>query len=107
MNIQEPEKALEVYDQAQRKKPNDATLVKRVGLSLVKTHQYKKAINYYEAALKMNPEDFLFSDLAELFLKLKNYSKAESLLQHALDHEPGRFLHMLFPYCSVHSNIVT
>ncbi|XP_069585880.1 tetratricopeptide repeat protein 21A isoform X1 [Ranitomeya imitator] len=88
MNIQEPEKALEVYDQAQRKKPNDATLVKRVGLSLVKTHQYKKAINYYEAALKMNPEDFLFSDLAELFLKLKNYSKAESLLQHALDHEP-------------------
>ncbi|XP_073437605.1 tetratricopeptide repeat protein 21A isoform X3 [Dendrobates tinctorius] len=88
MNIQEPEKALEVYDQAQRKKPNDATLVKRVGLSLVKTHQYKKAINYYEAALKMSPEDFLFSDLAELFLKLKYYSKAESLLQRVLDHGP-------------------
>ncbi|KAM3929225.1 tetratricopeptide repeat protein 21A [Leptodactylus fuscus] len=88
MNIQEPEKALEVYDQAQRKKPNDATLAKRVGLSLVKTHQYKKAVNYYEAALKMSPEDFLYSDLAELFLKLKNYGKAESLLQHALDHGP-------------------
>ncbi|KAG9476518.1 hypothetical protein GDO78_003192 [Eleutherodactylus coqui] len=89
MNIQEPEKALEVYDQAQQKKPNDATLIKRVGLSLVKTHQYKKAINYYEVALKMNPEDFLYCDLAELFLKLKNYSKAESLLQHALEHEPA------------------
>ncbi|KAM4028837.1 tetratricopeptide repeat protein 21A isoform 2-T2 [Anomaloglossus baeobatrachus] len=88
MNIQEPEKALEVYDQAQRKKPNDATLVKRVGLCLWKSHQYKKAINYYEAALKMSPEDFLFCDLAELFLKLKNYNKAESLLQHALDHGP-------------------
>ncbi|XP_075683454.1 tetratricopeptide repeat protein 21A [Rhinoderma darwinii] len=88
MNIQEPEKALEVYDQAQRKKPNDATLAKRVGLSLVKTHQFKKAINYYEAALKMSPEDFLYSDFAELFLKLKNYSKAESLLQRALDHGP-------------------
>ncbi|XP_056375625.1 tetratricopeptide repeat protein 21A isoform X2 [Hyla sarda] len=88
MNIQEPEKALEVYDQAQRKKPNDATLAKRVGLSLVKTHQYKKAINYYEAALKMSPEDFLYSDLAELFIKIKNYSKAESLLQHVLDHGP-------------------
>ncbi|KAG8573306.1 hypothetical protein GDO81_012353, partial [Engystomops pustulosus] len=81
-----PEKALEVYDQAQRKKPNDATLAKRVGLCLVKTHQYKKAINYYEAALRMSPEDFLYSDLAELFLKLKNYSKAEGLLQRALDH---------------------
>lgn len=88
INIQEPEKALEVYDQAQRKKPNDAVLVKRVGLCLVKTHQYKKAINYYEVALKMSPEDFLYSDLAELFIKLKNYGKAESLLQHALDHGP-------------------
>ncbi|XP_044149245.1 tetratricopeptide repeat protein 21A [Bufo gargarizans] len=88
MNIQEPEKALEVFDQAQRKKPSDATLAKRVGLSLVKTHQYKKAINYYEAALKMSPEGFLYSDLAELFLKLKNYNKAESLLQRALDHGP-------------------
>ncbi|XP_069814949.1 tetratricopeptide repeat protein 21A isoform X2 [Dendropsophus ebraccatus] len=88
MNIQEPEKAMEVYDQAQRKKPNDPTLLKRVGLSLVKTHQYKKAVNYYEVALKMSPEDFLYSDLAELLLKVRNYSKAESLLRSALDHGP-------------------
>ncbi|XP_075068271.1 tetratricopeptide repeat protein 21A [Mixophyes fleayi] len=88
MNIQEPEKALEVYDQAQRKKPKDATLTSRVGLSLVKTHQYKKAINYYEAALKISAEEFLYCELADLFLKVKNYSKAENLIQHALDHEP-------------------
>ncbi|XP_018408984.1 PREDICTED: tetratricopeptide repeat protein 21A [Nanorana parkeri] len=88
MNIQEPEKALEVYDQAQRKKPKDATLASRVGLSLMKTHQYKKAVNYYEAALKMSAEEFLCCDLADLFLKLKNYNKAEHLLRHALNHEP-------------------
>ncbi|KAM9307487.1 tetratricopeptide repeat protein 21A [Gastrophryne carolinensis] len=88
MNIQEPEKALEVYDQAQRKKPKDATLASRVGLSLVKTHQYKKAVNYYEAALRMGPEAFLYCNLAELFLKLKKYDKAENILKKALDHEP-------------------
>ncbi|KAM5158028.1 tetratricopeptide repeat protein 21A [Mantella aurantiaca] len=96
MNIQEPEKALEVYDQAQRKKPKDATLASRVGLSLVKTHQYKKAVNYYEAALKMSEEEFLCCDLADLFLKLKNYNKAENLLQHALNHESVSDLPSMF-----------
>ncbi|XP_072268672.1 tetratricopeptide repeat protein 21A [Pyxicephalus adspersus] len=88
MTIQEPEKALEVYDQAQRRMPKDATLASRVGLSLIRTHQYKKAVNYYEAALKMSAEEFLCCDLADLFLKLKNYNKAENLLKRALDHEP-------------------
>ncbi|XP_068092032.1 tetratricopeptide repeat protein 21A isoform X2 [Hyperolius riggenbachi] len=96
MNIQEPEKALEVYEQAQRKKPNDATLTSRVGMSLVKTHQYKKAVNYYEASLKMGGEEILCCDLADLFLKLKNYSKAENLLKHTLDHEPVSDLPSMF-----------
>ncbi|XP_063781238.1 tetratricopeptide repeat protein 21A [Pseudophryne corroboree] len=95
LDIQEPEKALEVYDQAQRKKPRDATLTSRVGLSLVKTHEYKKAINYYEVALKMSMEEFLCCELADLFLKLKNYSKAENLLKQALDHEPASDLPLM------------
>ncbi|XP_004412157.1 PREDICTED: tetratricopeptide repeat protein 21A isoform X2 [Odobenus rosmarus divergens] len=87
MNIQEPEKALEVYEEAYRKNPHDASLVSRIGQAYVKTHQYTKAINYYEAAQKISGQDFLCCDLAELLLKLKKFSKAEKVLKQALEHD--------------------
>ncbi|NP_001085105.1 tetratricopeptide repeat protein 21B [Xenopus laevis] len=88
MNIQEPEKALEVYNEALHKNPQDASLANRIGQALIKTHQYKKAVNYYEAAQKISGQDFLCCDLAELLIKLKQYSKAEAVLKQALAHEP-------------------
>ncbi|KAJ1188379.1 hypothetical protein NDU88_005140 [Pleurodeles waltl] len=88
MNIQEPEKAIDVYEQALKKNPKDGTLASKIGKALVKTHNYAKAISYYEAALKTGQQNFLRYDLAELLLKLKQYDKAESVLQQALDHEP-------------------
>ncbi|XP_065789098.1 tetratricopeptide repeat protein 21A isoform X2 [Muntiacus reevesi] len=87
MNIQEPEKALEVYDEAYRKNPHDASLISRIGQAYVKTHQYTKAINYYEAARKISGQDFLCCDLAELLLKLKKFNKAEKVLKQALDYD--------------------
>ncbi|XP_016051686.1 PREDICTED: tetratricopeptide repeat protein 21A [Miniopterus natalensis] len=87
MNIQEPEKALEVYDEAYRKNPHDASLVSRIGQAYVKTHQYTKAINYYEAAQKISGQDFLCCDLAELLLRLKKFNKAEKVLKQALEHD--------------------
>ncbi|XP_014375105.1 tetratricopeptide repeat protein 21A [Alligator sinensis] len=87
MNIQEPEKAVEVYEAAQRKNPLDAALARKIGQAYVKTHQYNKAINYYEVALKMSKQDFLCHDLAGLLLKLKKFSKAERVLNQALDHD--------------------
>ncbi|XP_055270575.1 tetratricopeptide repeat protein 21A isoform X3 [Moschus berezovskii] len=87
MNIQEPEKALEVYDEAYRKNPHDVPLVSRIGQAYVKTHQYTKAINYYEAAQKISGQDFLCCDLAKLLLKLKKFTKAENVLKQALDHD--------------------
>ncbi|XP_043741516.1 tetratricopeptide repeat protein 21A isoform X3 [Cervus elaphus] len=87
MNIQEPEKALEVYDEAYRKNPHDASLISRIGQAYVKTHQYTKAINYYEAAQKISGQDFLCCDLAELLLKLKKFNKAEKVLKQALDYD--------------------
>uniref|UniRef100_A0A452S1R0 Tetratricopeptide repeat domain 21A n=1 Tax=Ursus americanus TaxID=9643 RepID=A0A452S1R0_URSAM len=90
MNIQEPEKALEVYDEAYRKNPHDASLVSRIGQAYVKTHQYTKAINYYEAAQKISGQDFLCCDLAELLLKLKKFNKAEKVLKQALEHDSVR-----------------
>ncbi|XP_053554367.1 tetratricopeptide repeat protein 21B [Bombina bombina] len=88
MNIQEPEKAIDAYEQALKKNPRDGSLASKIGKALIKTHNYSKAISYYEAALKSGQQNFLHYDLAELLLKLKQYEKAAKVLQQALDHEP-------------------
>ncbi|XP_053120307.1 tetratricopeptide repeat protein 21B isoform X2 [Hemicordylus capensis] len=87
MNIQEPEEAIEVYEQALKKNLRDGALASKIGNALVKTHNYSKAINYYEAAMKTGQQKFLCYDLAELLLKLNHYEKAEKVLQQVLDHE--------------------
>ncbi|XP_064419793.1 tetratricopeptide repeat protein 21B [Latimeria chalumnae] len=99
MNIQEPEKAIEVYEHALKKNPRDGALASKIGKALVKTHNYAKAINYYEAALKTGQQNFLRYDLAELLLKLKQYEKAEIVLQQALDCEPANDLPALMEDC--------
>ncbi|XP_037379346.1 tetratricopeptide repeat protein 21B isoform X1 [Talpa occidentalis] len=88
MNIQEPEEAIVAYEQALNQNPKDGTLATKIGKALVKTHNYSKAITYYEAALKSGQQNYLCYDLAELLLKLKWYDKAEKVLQHALAHDP-------------------
>ncbi|XP_048871259.1 tetratricopeptide repeat protein 21B isoform X2 [Brienomyrus brachyistius] len=88
MNIQEPEKAIEIYEQALKKNPKDGVLASKIGKALVKTHNYIKAINYYEAALKSGQQNFLRYDLAELLLKLRQYERCERVLHEALSHDP-------------------
>ncbi|KAM7105392.1 tetratricopeptide repeat protein 21B [Molossus nigricans] len=88
MNIQEPEEAIVAYEEALHQNPKDGTLASKIGKALVKTHNYSKAITYYEAALKSGQQNYLCYDLAEVLLKLKLYDKAEKVLQHALAHEP-------------------
>ena len=44
MNIQEPEKAIEVYEQAMKRNPRDSALASKIGQALVKTHQYGKVV---------------------------------------------------------------
>lgn len=42
MNIQEPEKAIEIYESALKKNPRDSALASKIGSALIKTHQYSK-----------------------------------------------------------------
>ncbi|KAK2497899.1 hypothetical protein MC885_006116 [Smutsia gigantea] len=91
MNILEPDKALEAYEEAYRKNPHD-TLVLRLGQAYVKTHYYTKAVNFYEAAQKINGQDFMCYSLAELLMKLKKFNKAEKVLKQALEHDFGEKL---------------
>uniref|UniRef100_A0A8C2CNF2 Tetratricopeptide repeat domain 21B n=1 Tax=Cyprinus carpio TaxID=7962 RepID=A0A8C2CNF2_CYPCA len=96
MNIQEPELAIEVYEQALKKNPKDGAVASKIGKALVKTHNYVKAINYYEAALKSGQQNFLRYDLADLLMKLRQYERCEKVLQEALTHDPDcRYLVLL------------
>ena len=85
-------------------------------------HFVLQAINYYEAALKTGQQNFLRLvhllitirnlvsyllksvsfvryDLAELYLKLKNYEKSDKVIKSALEQEKGDlFLYVVSPY---------
>ncbi|KAK7913141.1 hypothetical protein WMY93_013352 [Mugilogobius chulae] len=99
MNILQPEKAIEIYEQALKKNPKDGALASKIGKALVKTHNYNKAINYYEAALKSGQQNFLRYDLAELLMKMKQYERCEKVVQEALQHEPVKELAGLSDDC--------
>ncbi|CAL8090938.1 unnamed protein product [Calicophoron daubneyi] len=79
MTIQEPERAMEVYEGVLRKNPNDLRLAMKMGQALVKTHHYGKAVSYYEAAVK-GGQKALCLDLVDLLIKLKQYEKARKIL---------------------------
>ncbi|XP_017279892.1 tetratricopeptide repeat protein 21B [Kryptolebias marmoratus] len=99
MNIQEPEKAIEIYEQALEKNTKDGALASKIGKALVKTHNYNKAINYYEVALKTEQQNFLRYDLAELLMKMKQYERCEKVLKDALTPEPVNELPALSEEC--------
>eukprot|EP00731_Ephydatia_muelleri_P012930 Em0007g240a len=86
MNVGEVDLALEIYEVGLKQNPGDAVLATKIGQALVNTHNYNKAITYYEAALKEESQRFLRCDLVELYIKLRQYDKAEQTLVAALGH---------------------
>ena len=66
--LQEPERALEIYEEARKRNPRDTQLAAKMGQALQKTHQYGKAINYYREAVKNEDHGSLRYDLAELLV---------------------------------------
>ncbi|XP_054643733.1 tetratricopeptide repeat protein 21B-like isoform X4 [Dunckerocampus dactyliophorus] len=99
MHILEPEKAIEVYEHALDKNPDDAALVSKFGKFLVKAHYFDKAIHHYEAALTTEQHNFLRYDLAELLMKMKQYERCEAVLRHAVAHEPVNRRCVLSNHC--------
>ncbi|KAK6310126.1 hypothetical protein J4Q44_G00200070 [Coregonus suidteri] len=58
VNIQEPEKAIEIYEQARKKTPKDGALASKIGKALVKTHncvKYETCENILQEALAQIP----------------------------------------------------
>ncbi|XP_054965658.1 tetratricopeptide repeat protein 21A isoform X11 [Pan paniscus] len=89
MSILEPEKALEVYDEAYRRNPHDASLASRIGQAYVKAHQYTEALDLQSRILKRVPLEqpemipsqkqlaaSICIQFAEHYLAEKEYDKA-------------------------------
>ena len=65
--------------------PNDSLLASKLGRAYVKTHQYARAVQYYQEAIKKPDHSGLRLDLAELYLKLKQYQNAADTLAEDVD----------------------
>lgn len=67
--------------------PSDNELAIKIGRALVSTHDYRKAMDYYESALVQSPNNTaLRQDLARLYAKLGKHSMACSILQATLEY---------------------
>jgi len=78
--------AIDAYKNAYKMSPSNAVLAKELGRAYVKCHDYDKALKYYHDVTQ-NPDcSALKLDLAELFLKLKHFQNAISILEDAGGH---------------------
>ncbi|KAF7995437.1 hypothetical protein HCN44_006544 [Aphidius gifuensis] len=80
MAIQEPDRAIESYELSLKNNPNDKILASKMGNALIKTHQYTRAVDYYTDIVRQKNCNDLKIDMAELFMKMKQYDKAEKIL---------------------------
>ena len=90
MDIQEPEEAIIYYERALQRQSEDTNLVREVGKALVMTHDYSRAIKYYETQILQDARLLdLRTDLAELYKKLKAFDEARRVLNDALKYLKG------------------
>ncbi|RWS30449.1 tetratricopeptide repeat protein 21B-like protein [Leptotrombidium deliense] len=85
MNILEPEKAIEVYEQALKKNHKNGALISKVGQELLKTHQFDKAVTYYKAAVKTSGQNEFRYDLSYLLFRMRRYKEAQDVITNALE----------------------
>lgn len=85
MDIQEPEEAIIYFEKALERQREDVVLVREVGRALVMTHDYNRAVKYYETRLREDPKLLdLRLDLADLYFKLRVHNEAKRVLIDAM-----------------------
>eukprot|EP00899_Mesostigma_viride_P018008 jgi/Mesvir1/26208/Mv02392-RA.1 len=88
MRIQEPELAIRAYEDALRQNPKNTALASRIGRALVMTHDFSRAIDYYEKAVRGDAgKSGMQLELAELYLKLRRFDAAERVLTECLERQ--------------------
>eukprot|EP00727_Mastigamoeba_balamuthi_P002994 m51a1_g12692 hypothetical protein (667) ;mRNA; r:1702-3779 len=87
IRVQEPDRAIALYEKALADK-EDHTIARKIGQALVTTHEFSKAIEYYEAALKADASNTaLRYDLAELYTRLRRFTDAERVTSPVIDRQ--------------------
>jgi tetratricopeptide repeat protein 21B len=88
MSVQEPEKAIEMYERALEIDDSHLSteISQKIGSALLKTHNYHLALKHYEKALKKDPNKIsLRIELSELLVKLRQFSEAEKYLSQGIE----------------------
>ncbi|XP_052749213.1 tetratricopeptide repeat protein 21B-like [Galleria mellonella] len=80
MSINDPCQAAESYEAALKGNPRNIPLIRKLGTALVKMHEYDKASQHYENAIKSLNDDELMFEYLELLVKLKQYDKVETII---------------------------
>eukprot|EP00762_Andalucia_godoyi_P000469 ANDGO_03230.mRNA.1 Tetratricopeptide repeat protein 21 homolog len=118
MNIQDPESAIRYYSSARSLLKGTAAagggggggggggsnanvnmeiiVASKIGRALVATYDYKKAIDYYSSAVKADPtRTQLRHDLAELYIRLRDFEKAEAILRDGIEQKKTSLFGMI------------
>lgn len=90
MHILEPDTALESYEKALQMNPKDPFLMSKMGSALVETHYFARAINYYIETINATDDPELKLQLADLYIQLKKFDKAEEMLLNEIEKEKGK-----------------
>uniref|UniRef100_A0A8R1DUC0 Tetratricopeptide repeat protein 21B n=2 Tax=Caenorhabditis japonica TaxID=281687 RepID=A0A8R1DUC0_CAEJA len=85
MKVQEPEDAINFYEQALKMQSKDVQLAEKIGEAYVMAHLYSKAVNFYESSMNIYKDKNMRLKLASLLLKLRNFEKCEKVLKQPLD----------------------
>lgn len=80
LKVLEPDEALQAYEKALKENPKDLSIIHIMGKALIKTHYFKRAVNFYKDAIKDNNDLELKVQLSELYMNLNDFQKAELLL---------------------------
>ncbi|XP_068631155.1 tetratricopeptide repeat protein 21B-like [Battus philenor] len=85
MSIHDPIQAADAYQMALKGNRKDIQLIMKLGTALVKMHDYDKAIQHYEDAMKQLNNDGIMFEYLELLIKLKQYDKVDTTISSELN----------------------
>ncbi|KAG1708704.1 hypothetical protein DVH05_022330 [Phytophthora capsici] len=96
LRIQMLDEAVQSFERAKALSPGDPTIAGRIGRVLISKHDYLKAVDYYETALKLAPGNLVLrKDLAELYAKLRHFDQALRVVQQAPPNDSEALNHLL------------
>lgn len=96
LHIQMLDQAIDSFRAAAALAPNEPTLAGRIGKVMVSKHDYLRAVDYYESALKLAPQNLVLrKDLAELYSKLGHFDQALRVVQQSPSNESEEIADLL------------